>query len=73
MAAVDLCSFNNGLGIYNQLFFPERQRGIKYEYTTVKIVYVLVIVFQSFFQNVLWIIRGHDGSTFLVITFNISK
>jgi hypothetical protein len=37
MAAVDLCSFNNGL-------------GIKYEYTTVKIVYVLVIVFQSFFR-----------------------
>jgi len=24
MAAVDLCSFNHGLGIYIRLFFPER-------------------------------------------------
>jgi hypothetical protein len=32
MAAVDLCSFNHGLGIYIRLFFPERKRGIKYEY-----------------------------------------
>jgi hypothetical protein len=32
MADVDLCSFNHGLGIYIRLFFPERERGIKYEY-----------------------------------------
>ena len=32
MAAVDLCTFNHGLGIYIRLFFPERYRGIKYEY-----------------------------------------
>jgi hypothetical protein len=32
MAAVDVCSFNQGLAIYIRLFFPEQQRGIKYEY-----------------------------------------